>query len=298
MLSAAPLNEANIAHFGMLQQPPHTHHQRQHRSHASHERSLPNVDFAAPSEDSLSSYAPLHARGAFTSFVPSDLSGPIAGTLGAFDSNMFEPFFRDVFSAHATDADPPTSSMGQIPVAQTSLEGIIAPPNPMIADALSFWDAASPAMIDPLDEQLMYDLMSNTLPADGLPVGVAPPTVLEAPPKDDLPPMVPKVREPEPVPDPTTEELQHYRASASPRSSLPSNARLVLSVYIFLTVFLPQIPVVHTPTLRVELKPPVMLRAMQACGALFVRTRTADAFVERTLERSRDVLVGEFVSRL
>lgn len=69
-------------------------------------------------------------------------------------------------------------------------------------------------------------------------------------------------------------------------------------VYIFLTQFLPQLPIVHTPSLRVELKPPILLRAMQACGALFVKTKTAEAFVSKVLNNSRDTLVGEFVSYL
>jgi len=65
-------------------------------------------------------------------------------------------------------------------------------------------------------------------------------------------------------------------------------------VCIFLTAFLPQIPIVHTPTLRVELKPPMIVRAMQACGAIFVKTPVAQAFVEKMLAKSRD-MVHEFV---
>jgi hypothetical protein len=67
-------------------------------------------------------------------------------------------------------------------------------------------------------------------------------------------------------------------------------------VHIFLTAFLPQIPIVHMPTLRVELKPPILIQSMQACGALFVKTNVADAFVERTLGTLREKLVQEFVS--
>ena len=44
-----------------------------------------------------------------------------------------------------------------------------------------------------------------------------------------------------------------------------------------------------------ELKPPMLLRAMQACGAIFIKTPVAQAFVEKTLGSSRDMLVQEFV---
>ena len=83
----------------------------------------------------------------------------------------------------------------------------------------------------------------------------------------------------EAIPNPTPEELQHY-------------------LHIFLTAFLPQIPVIHLPTLRVDLKPPILLKTMQACGALFAKTKVADAFVQRTLESSRETLVIEFVRGL
>jgi hypothetical protein len=39
----------------------------------------------------------------------------------------------------------------------------------------------------------------------------------------------------------------------------------------------------------------MLLRAMQACGALFVKTPVAQAFVEKTLGTSRDLLIREFV---
>ncbi len=65
-------------------------------------------------------------------------------------------------------------------------------------------------------------------------------------------------------------------------------------VLVFLTAFLPQIPVIHTPTLRFEIKPQAFIRAMQACGAIFVKTPVAQAFVEKTLSTSRE-LIRDFV---
>lgn len=65
-------------------------------------------------------------------------------------------------------------------------------------------------------------------------------------------------------------------------------------VLVFLTAFLPQIPVIHTPTLRFEIKPQIFIRAIQACGAIFVKTPVAQAFVEKTLGTCRD-LIRDFV---
>jgi hypothetical protein len=73
-----------------------------------------------------------------------------------------------------------------------------------------------------------------------------------------------------------------------------STIPLCRTVLVFLTAFLPQIPVVHIPTLRLELKPPMFLRAMQACGAIFVKTPVAQAFVEKTLSTCQE-LIRDFV---
>lgn len=70
--------------------------------------------------------------------------------------------------------------------------------------------------------------------------------------------------------------------------------RTLFLVLVFLTAFLPQIPVIHTPTLRFEIKPLIFIRAMQACGAIFVKTPVAQAFVEKSLSSCRD-LIRDFV---
>ncbi|XP_006456997.1 hypothetical protein AGABI2DRAFT_181393 [Agaricus bisporus var. bisporus H97] len=57
------------------------------------------------------------------------------------------------------------------------------------------------------------------------------------------------------APEPTPEELEHY-------------------LYLFFSAFGTQIPLVHPSTWKPEGKPPVLIRAMQACGALFVKTKT------------------------
>ncbi|KAG6821024.1 hypothetical protein H0H93_007914 [Arthromyces matolae] len=75
--------------------------------------------------------------------------------------------------------------------------------------------------------------------------------------------------------DPLEPELEHY-------------------LYLFFNAFLSQIPIVHATTFISEQKPPVLLGAMQACGALFVKTRKASIFINKTLASAREALVSEF----
>lgn len=57
-------------------------------------------------------------------------------------------------------------------------------------------------------------------------------------------------------------------------------------------------PVLHAPTFSIEGKPPLLLRAMQACGALYVKTRKAASFIDQILADTRETLIQEFVSDL
>ncbi|KAG6812541.1 hypothetical protein H0H92_002310 [Tricholoma furcatifolium] len=50
----------------------------------------------------------------------------------------------------------------------------------------------------------------------------------------------------------------------------------------------------HTTTFASDHRPPVLLGAMQACGALFVKTRKASEFITKTLAAAREALVQEF----
>ncbi|KZT24208.1 hypothetical protein NEOLEDRAFT_1242675 [Neolentinus lepideus HHB14362 ss-1] len=75
--------------------------------------------------------------------------------------------------------------------------------------------------------------------------------------------------------EPTPEDLQHY-------------------LYLFFTAFLKQLPIIHGPTWRMDGKPAVLINAMHACGALYVKTRKAAYFVTKVLDESREVLLQEF----
>jgi len=64
---------------------------------------------------------------------------------------------------------------------------------------------------------------------------------------------------------------------------------------LFFSSFVIQMPVVHPHTWILNRTPPLLVGAMQACGALYVKTRVANAFVASTLAQARDPLVAQFV---
>ncbi|KAI0055744.1 hypothetical protein BV25DRAFT_1815158 [Artomyces pyxidatus] len=286
-----PLSEANMASFVEMQAS---------GSRMPQAMSLPTHDVVSNS-NTVSSFRPMQNR-AFTAYGASDRAGPAGGrNLSSFSSNMFEPFFRDVFAESKEspeDASPATENAPPPMMAGSALEALILPEFSGVDDAFMMNGSLDlqPFMAE-LDSDLMYDMITNTYPEPAKPEPEPEPAVVPAareyaPPYPGLGPatkaspytqeevaqkvLIPPSLPVDPAPpEPTTEELQQY-------------------LYVFLTAFLPQIPIIHTPSLRVELKPPILLRAMQACGALFVKTRTAEAFVERTLSTSRELLVHDF----
>ena len=285
--------------------------------------SLPTID--TDSDITGSSFRMGGPKHAFTSFGASDVAGH-SRALHGFSPTMFQPFFRDVFSVKEEPSQENEQSAAPLldaPDADAFING---------AGQLDFTQSSSNGALDAnLDRSLMSDLMSNvyyeSIPMSQLmpePSQISVPTSssLPAPPSAPVPnpqPMYPSnstydsskppiytQKELEPFlspqppidvspPDPSTVELQHYRVSSN--LSFPQYIdaiHFVAIVLVFLTAFLPQIPVIHTPTLRFEIKPQVFIRAMQACGAIFVKTPVAQAFVEKTLGTCRD-LISDFV---
>lgn len=233
-----PLNAENLAQFGSMMPPP-----TRTGSPLSHARSLPNFNFEnwdLASSETLSSFAP--SQHAFTSF-----GGPTGlANLGSFSNDMFEPFFRDVFALSsiqetAQDTIPNNNddlSMDQILSRDPQLHPVV--------DSFIF---SGDSNAQPLDDQLMHDMMVNTYPTppeaealDTMPP--APPLFQQqqqqppAPPVPEVPLSQPTQTQPEPprpvstasypsppnslptptssIPEepaePTTEELQQYRA--------------------------------------------------------------------------------------
>ncbi|KAF9467338.1 fungal-specific transcription factor domain-containing protein [Collybia nuda] len=74
----------------------------------------------------------------------------------------------------------------------------------------------------------------------------------------------------------------------------PDESELQHYLYLFVSTFLPQIPIVHPSTFSPDNKPPILLCAMYACGALYVKTRKAAVFISQTLASAREALVQEF----
>ncbi|TEB23014.1 hypothetical protein FA13DRAFT_1463209 [Coprinellus micaceus] len=80
-------------------------------------------------------------------------------------------------------------------------------------------------------------------------------------------------------------------------SGLTSNTETEdLGVYLntFFTMFSTHIPLIHRPTWTMEDKHPMLVSAMQACGAIFLKTQVSLAFVQRTLDHLGDSLIAEF----
>jgi hypothetical protein len=67
-------------------------------------------------------------------------------------------------------------------------------------------------------------------------------------------------------------------------------------VHVFFTTFLAQIPLFHAPTFRAGTKSPILLNAMQACGALFIENERANNFISSTLAYARETIEYDSVS--
>lgn len=97
-------------------------------------------------------------------------------------------------------------------------------------------------------------------------------------------------------PSMTGESLFHQmpdyqRAVHGPR---PEDMEIQHYLYLFFTAFSSHLSIVHPSFwLSPEGKPPILLRAMQACGALFVKTREAGDFVLNTVASVREALKVE-----
>lgn len=107
-----------------------------------------------------------------------------------------------------------------------------------------------------------------------------------------LNPMVP----PPPAIAPYPSEYQHYSTQFTMQCSVTSINSLYRLVHLFYQMFLHQMPVMHISTFTVDGKPQILLSAMQACGALYVKTAAAGHFIDETLSTSREQLMSEFVS--
>ncbi|KAK0203014.1 hypothetical protein DFS33DRAFT_1263282 [Desarmillaria ectypa] len=86
----------------------------------------------------------------------------------------------------------------------------------------------------------------------------------------------------------------YSRYSSPVMGTLPSTSEDQEYTRYFFSDFCKHLPLVHLATWSADRKPSILVRAMKACGALFVKTKQAATFIEETLS-SRNLLVQEFV---
>lgn len=172
-----------------------------------------------------------------------------------FSAEFFDKFFHDL-----EDSPSAATSQGMLPLPA--------------ADTYHYsYDAAShfPFPTDPIQEAQPFMCSVPPLDADFI-------EELMQPPPDLLlqqPWMGPSnIIHPPPV-APYPSEYQQY-------------------MHLFYQMFLVQMPVMHISTFTIEGKPQILLSAMQACGALYVKTTAAGHFIDDTLQSSREQLVTEF----
>ncbi|KIJ53971.1 hypothetical protein M422DRAFT_775241 [Sphaerobolus stellatus SS14] len=84
-----------------------------------------------------------------------------------------------------------------------------------------------------------------------------------------------------------------FRGSPEEYVSQP-RAEHQIYMSLFFSAFSQEAPVVHEGTWRLEDKPPVLIRAMLACGALFVRTPQASKYIMETLAIAREEIVQAY----
>ncbi|KAF8215368.1 hypothetical protein K438DRAFT_1801129 [Mycena galopus ATCC 62051] len=71
-------------------------------------------------------------------------------------------------------------------------------------------------------------------------------------------------------------------------------ATMDMYLHLFFTRFLAQVPIIHAPTWKMADTLPVLTRIFHACGALFVKTAEAAAFVETTIASVTAEISEEF----
>ena len=232
MISSYPLSDANLASF--VEGAPRI---------SQSSMSLPTID--ANSDVTSSSYC-MGPKHAFTTFGASDVAGHSRGLQG-FSSTMFEPFFRDVYSVkeepsqenvqgtapllHAPDAGTLVDGLGQPDFTQSfSLDA--NPNRVLVSDLMTnvYYDNRQAPHLMHEPSQASVPVLSSlpasqsTLPPNPQPMYPSNPTY--APSK---PPMYIRTQQ-EPflshlcpvnvsTPDPSAEELQHYRGSLTYASS-------------------------------------------------------------------------------
>ncbi|GJE97723.1 fungal-specific transcription factor domain-containing protein [Phanerochaete sordida] len=92
-------------------------------------------------------------------------------------------------------------------------------------------------------------------------------------------------------------QMQPPLAAPPANAAAPYPSELQQYMHLFYQMFLYQMPVMHIATFTIEGKPQILLSAMQACGALYVKTAAASQFIDHTLKSAREQLMQEFAKK-
>ncbi|KAH9858511.1 fungal-specific transcription factor domain-containing protein [Lenzites betulinus] len=140
-------------------------------------------------------------------------------------------------------------------------------PTTILNDRLELTEITSSNPYVPLTEMLSaYDnpQLDMTFPIDAC--GNLPTDVLQ-----------PSLPMPMPTVQPSASELNEYLMS-------------------FLSIFLHHMPIVHITTFLETRALPILVTAMQACGAMYTSTPTAAKFIEEVLANTRDTIIADLSS--
>ncbi|PSR81854.1 hypothetical protein PHLCEN_2v6226 [Hermanssonia centrifuga] len=220
-------------------------------------RSVPSSYASSIYSDTTDNFPPTRGD-SLTSFAQDALE--VNNQLNAlFSTELFDKFFCDAFeesSVHSLDGSQAVYGLNDM----LNDGGNQLPYATETVDMQPFMGSMPPPDFD------LYNLETNFMSAAAISTGPIP----------NISPV---------FPDPTVEP-----------SVIPYPSEFQNYTHLFYTMFLAQIPIMHVPTFTIDGKPQILISAMQACGALYVRTQAAAKFIEQTLASARDQLVGEFVS--
>ncbi|KAH8107837.1 fungal-specific transcription factor domain-containing protein [Cristinia sonorae] len=181
-----------------------------------------------------------------------------------FSNEMFDKFFANGYSENGTQSHAHGTDHYITPPPPVS-----APPNAHSHGAIpdfsysNHFEEHQPFMAGGDPYALAYNHQ------------VPPPDINAMSPFAMLPPPPPP---PSTISDPLPSELEYY-------------------LHLFFTKFLEQMPLVHAPTFNVGNKPPLLISAMQACGAVYVKCPASEEFIAQTLANSRDEIMAAFARK-
>jgi len=256
----------------------------------------PNMGFSSSqlTSNKLSSLEQLTASTTSTgytesNYTPTDFQSAVSalnatapGFSSMYSNDMFEPFLSSIFSSSSATPTHTCSSETETPVLDIMAEE-------------SFPFATRPVDVQPfmasIDDDWFYEALANP----SMFVTPTPPVPPPVPQQVSTFLSHPSAFNNDSIEQPAVVEMQHYRNRVH---HLNSTTKLLITtyiVYLFISAFQTQVPIVHAPTWEVKDKPTVLLGATKACGALFVKTRVAANFVNTKLSTAREDLVHEFV---